>query len=110
MSTPIINPPPLPTKAELEAHITKVRENLKTYIGKPGHNPFVFNVNVSRLATKLATEAITPELAKEILALDVKLVPLAKGAEHNATNPPKEAQSAGGNKPIVVPSSEAPKI
>lgn len=77
------------------AKVKEIRDHLQTFVGRPGFNAFDWMAKkLTPLEYELNEGAESKELQDKILALK-KEQPVAKGAEHNVLNPPKEAQAAG---------------
>lgn len=120
-TTPIIatSVTPTPTleassfdKPRLEAKLKEIKDHLNGYVGKAGYNPYIyFNARVKPLQDRLKKGEETKALQDSILNLKLE-DPAAENCEHNITNPPREAQAAGGNARVIMPAnfSGAPKI
>lgn len=93
--------------SDLLAHLTTIKNNLRSFIGKPGYNAHLWaSNNIKPLEDRIKKHVdngddITPELVAMVKALPTNPQPLAPGVERNAKNPPSQPQSAGGDIPVI---------
>lgn len=84
-------------KANVLAKFKEQRDHLQTFVGRPGYNPFFYLKDVLLpLEEAVNKGGNSKELYNLITSLALPTDSLvAKGAEHNIVNMPKEHQAAG---------------
>lgn len=94
---PPVEPPFVFNKANVLAKFKELRDHLQTFVGRPGYNPFFYLKEVLLPLEEAVNKGVnTKELYNLIISLVLPTDPLvAKGAEHNIINIPKEHQAAG---------------
>lgn len=82
----------------VDSKLASVVSHLKQFIGKSGYNSFAWkSTNVDPLVKRMEAGENSESLFNSVMALPSEPKPFAKGAEHNATNPPPQSQAAGAS-------------
>ena len=88
---------------KVKSKFLSIRDYLKTFVGKPGYNPFAWLAdNVAPLEKEYKDGVRSQSLFENIMKIQL-VEPKAKGAEHNIKNPPKQPQASGGDGLPITP-------